>query len=113
MLTVLGLGRLVDDVTLKTVKVGEADKVVGEFEVACKIKQGSFTSFVKIEVWNEQAEACGKYLRRGSKVAFSGEVMVRSYKRENGSRGTEIKLISPFVEFVEMHKENDSEEGND
>ena len=41
--------------------------------------------FVPIAVWGNQADSCGKYLKKGSPVLVEGSIRTRSYDASDGS----------------------------
>lgn len=58
------------------------------------------TDWHNVVVWGPQGEACGKYLRSGSKVAVEGTIQTRSYEKDGEKRYvTEIR--AHHVEFLD------------
>lgn len=41
--------------------------------------------YVPVAVWGNQAEACGKYLKKGSPVLIEGRISTRNYDAKDGS----------------------------
>lgn len=111
MLTIFGVGRVAKDIELKTVDVDGKENQVCEFDVACRLRDKK-TSFIRVEIWSEFAVACAKYLKKGSLISFTGEGVIRSYTRTDGSYGTEIKVINPNIDFLDT-KEKDKKESKD
>ncbi len=110
MLTIFGVGRVANDFKLNTVTVGEDKQAqVCEFDVACRIRDKK-TSYVRIEIWSEFAVACAKYLKKGSQIAFTGEGVVRNYTRQDGSVGTEVKIINPNIDFLDTKDKKESKD---
>ena len=58
------------------------------------------TDFFPIVVWGKQAEACGKYLSKGSKVAVVGELQTRTYDAKDGSKRYVTEIVADEVEFL-------------
>jgi single-strand DNA-binding protein len=56
--------------------------------------------FFNITVWNKIAEICGKYLRKGTKVAVTGRLQNRSYEDKEGVKRTVTDIIASEVEFL-------------
>jgi single-strand DNA-binding protein len=52
-----------------------------------------------IVVWGNQAEACGKYLAKGRKVAVEGEIETREYEQD-GQRKWMTEINAQHVEFL-------------
>ena len=58
------------------------------------------TDFFNITVWRGRAEVCGKYLRKGSKVAVVGSLQNRSYDDKDGIKRTVTDIVASEVEFL-------------
>lgn len=56
--------------------------------------------FLPVVVWRQQAENCGKFLRKGSKVAVSGSIQTRSYDANDGSKRYVTEIVADEVEFL-------------
>ncbi len=58
------------------------------------------TDFFNITVWRNRAENCGKYLKKGNKVAIIGSLQNRSYDDREGIRRTATDIVASDVEFL-------------
>ena len=58
------------------------------------------TDFFNITVWRGRAETCGKYLKKGNKVAIVGSLQNRSYEDKDGVKRTVTDVIASEVEFL-------------
>ena len=58
------------------------------------------TDFFNITVWRGRAENCGKYLKKGNKVAIVGSLQNRSYEDKEGVKRTVTDIIASEVEFL-------------
>ena len=58
------------------------------------------TDFFNITVWRGRAEVCGKYLKKGNKVAIVGSLQTRSYEDKDGIKRNVIDVIASEVEFL-------------
>ena len=58
------------------------------------------TDFFNITVWRGRAENCGKYLKKGNKVAVVGSLQTRSYEDKDGVKRTVTDIIASEVEFL-------------
>lgn len=67
------------------------------------------TDFFNIVVWRGRAENCGKYLKKGNKVAIVGSLQNRSYEDKDGIKRNVTDVIASEVEFL-TPKNNSSEE---
>ncbi len=54
--------------------------------------------YVPVVVWGNQAESCGKYLKKGSPVLIEGRITSRSYEANDGSKRyvTEVNADNVF-----------------
>lgn len=67
------------------------------------------TDFFNITVWRTQAENCGRYLRKGSKVAIVGSLQNRSYEDKEGIKRNVTDIIASEVEFLASRSSQDGE----
>ena len=58
------------------------------------------TDFFNVTVWRGRAEVCGKYLRRGNKVAVVGSLQNRSYEDKDGIKRNVTDIVASEVEFL-------------
>lgn len=58
------------------------------------------TDFFNITVWRGRAENCGKYLKKGNKVAVVGSLQNRSYEDKDGIKRNVTDVIASEVEFL-------------
>jgi single-strand DNA-binding protein len=58
------------------------------------------TDFFNITVWRGRAENCGKYLKKGNKVAVFGSIQNRSYEDKDGIKRNVTDIIANDVEFL-------------
>ncbi len=58
------------------------------------------TDFFNITVWRGRAEVCGKYLKKGSKVAIVGSLQTRSYEDKDGIKRNVTDVVANEVEFL-------------
>lgn len=58
------------------------------------------TDFFNITVWRGRAENCGKYLKKGNKVAVVGSLQNRTYEDKEGIKRTVTDVIANEVEFL-------------
>ena len=65
--------------------------------------------FFNITVWRNQAENCGKYLKKGSKIAIVGSLQNRSYEDKEGVKRTVTDIVASEVEFLSSGNRSDSQ----
>ena len=58
------------------------------------------TDFFNVVTWRGQAEVCGKFLKKGSKVAIIGSLQNRSYEDKEGIKRTVTDIVASEVEFL-------------
>ena len=58
------------------------------------------TDFFNITVWRGRAENCGKYLKKGNKVAVVGSLQTRSYEDKDGIKRNVTDIVASEVEFL-------------
>jgi len=68
------------------------------------------TDFFNITVWRGRAENCGKYLKKGNKVAIVGSLQNRSYEDKDGIKRTVTDVVASEVEFLTPKNAQSEEE---
>lgn len=68
------------------------------------------TDFFNITVWRTHAENCGRYLKKGSKVAVVGSLQNRSYEDKDGIKRNVTDVIANEVEFLTPKNAQSSDE---
>ncbi len=98
MNNVVLIGNLARDPELKYTGSGKA---VARITVAVNRGWGKDkeADFIDVTVWEKQAEACGQYLTKGSKVGVQGRLQVRSYDKD-GERKWITDVVAREVEFL-------------
>ena len=60
--------------------------------------------FFNITVWRSRAENCGKYLKKGSKVAVVGSLQTRSYEDKDGIKRNVTDIVANTLSISYDHK---------
>jgi len=91
------IGNLASDVDLRDVSEG---KRVASFLLAVdrRSKEGG-ADFVRIAVWDRQAELCSRYLAKGRRVAIDGYLRSRSWD-DGGKRRRDLEVVARTVQFL-------------
>ena len=91
------IGNLASDVDLRDASEG---KRVASFLLAVdrRSKEGG-ADFVRIAVWDRQAELCSRYLAKGRRVAIDGYLRSRSWE-DAGKRRRELEVVARTVQFL-------------
>lgn len=63
------------------------------------------TDFLPVICWRNQAENCGKFLRKGSKVGICGSIQTRSYDGSDGSKRYVTEIVADEVQFLSTRSE--------
>ena len=66
--------------------------------------------FFNITVWRGRAENCGKYLKKGNKVAIVGSLQTRSYEDKDGIKRNVTDIIASEVEFLTPKQQANQDE---
>jgi single-strand DNA-binding protein len=90
------IGNLASDVDLRD--AGES-KVASFLLAVDRNSQAGGADFVRIAVWNKQAETCMQYLAKGRRVAIDGRLRSRSWEEE-GKRRSAVEVVANRVEFL-------------
>jgi single-strand DNA-binding protein len=100
------IGNLATDVTVKDVGDG---KHVADFLLAVdrRIKDGG-ADFIRIVVWERQAEICGRYLAKGRRVGIEGYLRSQSWEDE-GKRRRDVDVVARRVDFLSPPSEGGGE----
>ena len=64
--------------------------------------------FLNIVCWRGLAENCGKYLKKGRKVAVSGSIQTRTYEAQDNTKRTATEIVADDVEFLTPMNATDS-----
>lgn len=101
------IGRVVHDVEYVQTKTGK--KMVNN---CLAIDQGKDaegnkqTMFVDITLFDKTAEIFKLYVEKGDKVAVNGELRIRDFTREDGSKGRFVNVLVRDMELIEPKKGN-------
>lgn len=66
--------------------------------------------YLNIVTWRGQAENCGKYLTKGSKVAVCGNIQTRTYEVD-GQKRYATDIVADEVEFLSSRSGDNADEG--
>lgn len=99
---VIMMGRIVNDIELKTTPAGVN---VASFRIAVDRrfqKQGEEkkSDFFNVVVWRQQAEFVSRYFSKGRMVMIEGEFNTRPYTDKNGNQATWYEIVADRVGFT-------------
>ena len=99
---VIALGNLASDVTLRETQTG---KKVASFKLAVSRRgENAGADFFWVKTWNGSAEACAKYLSKGSEVLIEGSINTSSKQNDDGSYTNYFEVNAPSVQFLRPAK---------
>jgi single-strand DNA-binding protein len=90
------IGNLASDVELK--ELGP-DKRVAGFLLALDRPGKEGADFVRVSVWDKQAELCARFLAKGKRIGLDGRLRSRSWE-ESGQRRSALEVVAHRVEFL-------------
>ena len=101
------IGRLTRDPEMRFTASGKA---VANFTIAVDRNRPSSqgvreTDFIRIIVWDKQAETCSNYLGKGRLVAVDGRLQVRTYQGQDGQNRTIAEVVAENVRFLDRARE--------
>ena len=68
------------------------------------------TDFISVVVWRKQAENCAKYIGKGSLVAVTGRLQIRSYEDKEGIKRKVSEVVADNVRFLDSKKSDPVEQ---
>ena len=58
------------------------------------------TDFFRINAWRGLADTCGRYLKKGKKIAVIGELQARTYTAKDGTVRMSLDVAADEIEFL-------------
>lgn len=108
----VGIGRVTKDLELRYTQSGGA---VTSFSIAInekwKDKQGEqkeSVDFINLVAWEQKAELCSQYLKKGSQVYVEGKLKTRSWENEQGKQWT-TEVIINNIQFLDSKPQESSQ----
>ena len=91
------IGNLATEVELK--EVGDGKRVASFLLAVDRLSKDGGADFVRVSVWDKQAELCDRFLAKGKRVAVEGRLRSRSWEQD-GTRRTAVEVVAGRVEFL-------------
>ena len=96
------MGRLTADPELKSTGGGVS---VCSFTVAVDRRfkgqnEERQADFIRCVAWRQSAEFLARFFRKGSMVAVTGSIQVRSYEDKNGNKREAVELVADQINFT-------------
>lgn len=82
--------------------VTKSGKQMCQFSIAVDTGFGEnkVTDWFNVSIFGRIADACSRFLQKGSLVAVSGTVHLREYKGKDGTNKAALDLLADKVEFI-------------
>jgi single-strand DNA-binding protein len=104
------IGNLATEVELR--EVGPHKKVASFVLAVDRATREGGADFVRISVWDRQAELCAEYLGKGRRIAIDGRLQSRSWE-DDGQRRSALEVVARRVEFLGGGPQRDEEKGGE
>lgn len=100
-------GRLGQDPEFKNLS---SDTGVTNFSLAVSDvrKQEEVTQFIRIVAFGRLADLSSQFLSKGSAVLVEGKLQIRSYEKQDGSKGQSTEVVASRIQFLDSRKSSDS-----
>ena len=100
---VIMIGRLVNDIELKTTPSGVS---VASFTLAVNrsyVKAGAErqADFIDVVAWRNTAEFAAKYFTKGRLMAIDGSLQTRTYEDKEGKKRKVSEVVAENIHFVD------------
>jgi single-strand DNA-binding protein len=101
------IGRLTRDPELRHTQNGTP---VANFTLAVdRGTKDNKADFINIIAWNNTAEACAKYIGKGSLVFIEGSMQISNYEDKDGIKRYKTEVIARNVKFLDKRKEGEQQ----
>jgi single-strand DNA-binding protein len=101
------VGRLTRDPELRHTQSGKA---VANFTLAVdRQSKDEQADFIPVVTWNNTADACAKYLAKGSLVFVEGSMQTGDYTDKEGIKRYKTEVIARNVKFLDKRKEGEQQ----
>ena len=106
-------GRVSTDIEVRDVN----GRNVANFNVASQNRHkdpqtGEYgTNFYRVSAWGQAADTASKFLKKGHRVCVSGDLVIREFTRNDGTKGTAVEINNAEVGLVETKAESEAKSG--
>lgn len=101
----LGIGNLTKDPEFRTFDSG---KCVCVFPVAINLNKNDKTPlYIDIQVWDNIAKNCNKFLKKGRKVFVEGKLSLNTWTSKNGEKKSKMFCKGDIITFLSQEKQNE------
>ena len=99
-----GIGRLVNDPELRDVGGSKVCKFRMAINRSYNDRTGTpveSTTFISVSTWGKQAETCHRFLKKGRRVAITGELRSNNWEDSNGNKRVSYEISARSVQFLD------------
>lgn len=107
MLKAWGIGRLVAEPTLRSIKKNGTDYNVCEFRLACQQRKDK-VDFINVAAWRGMGDFIFKHVHKGQKVFVEGMLHIPEYDKEK-SRAYNPYITVYNFEFCDRKSKGDAQ----
>lgn len=100
------VGRIATDIDLRYTENG---KSVANFNIAVNRIGTEGADFIRVDVWDKQAENLKEYQNKGSLVAVEGSLRVSQYEDKDGNKRNMYSVVANNIEYLSSKKEQNNE----
>lgn len=103
------IGNLVMDAEMKHTNSGK-DVCTARIAVSRYIKNSDGvreSDFINVQCWESTARFVTKFLRKGDKIAVTGELRERSFEGQDGKKHYVLEVIARNVESLAQRRDDD------
>lgn len=92
------IGNLATDVEVK--ELGDGKRVASFLLAVDRLGKDGGADFVRVSVWEKQADLCYRYLGKGKRVGLDGRLRSRSWQDGEGNKRSALEVVASRVEFL-------------
>ncbi len=103
------IGRLTKDVELRYTPSNKACVEVDIVINNGKDSEGKDrpADYIRVVVWEKQAENLAKYQKKGSQIAVEGSIKNQSWEDENGNKKYKTYVLAQRVQFLDSQQKSE------
>ena len=105
------VGRLTRDIDVKFSQSGNAVAKLSIANNRSVKKDGAWVdevSYFDVVIFGKQAENCGKFLKKGSQIGVSYELVQNRWVDKDGQNRSKVELVANSVQFLSLSTSNDN-----
>ena len=104
------IGRLTADPEQSTVSGVNCVNFTVASDTRSKDRDGNvITNFYRCTAWRGLGDTCMKFLKKGQRVNVVGDVVLRRFKRQDGTDDAQMQVTLTDVEFLGEKPKNDDQ----